>query len=109
MGLSKRKPIYIPFPQAVPQVVLIDPARCLQVQTGKCKKTCLEACAHRHAIDFARKRSWSKSKVGNIIVATGFENFSDAKGFPDTATAFIRAWSLPLNWNGWSTVPALPR
>jgi heterodisulfide reductase subunit A-like polyferredoxin len=24
-GLGKRKPVYIPFPQATPQVVLIDP------------------------------------------------------------------------------------
>ncbi len=81
VGLSKRKPIYIPFPQAVPQVVLIDPERCIQVKTGRCKQTCLEACADRHAIDFTQKEQLVEIKVGNIIVATGFKLF-DAKRIP---------------------------
>jgi heterodisulfide reductase subunit A len=81
VGLSKRKPIYIPFPQAVPPVVVIDPERCLQVRSGKCKKTCLEACADRHAIDFAQKEELAEIKVGNIILATGFKLF-DAKRIP---------------------------
>ena len=81
VGLNKRKPIYIPFPQAVPQVVLIDPERCLQVKTGKCKKTCLEACADRQAIDFDQKEQLVEIKVGTIIVATGFKLF-DAKRIP---------------------------
>ena len=81
VGLSKRKPIYIPFPQAVPPVVVIDPERCLQVKTGKCKKTCLEACADRKAIDFTQKEELVEIKVGNIIVATGFKLF-DAKRIP---------------------------
>jgi heterodisulfide reductase subunit A len=29
LGLGKRKPIYIPFPQAVPQLVVIDPDTCI--------------------------------------------------------------------------------
>ena len=81
MGLSKRKPIYIPFTQAVPPVVVIDPERCLQVRTGKCKKTCLEACADRQAIDFTQKEELVEIKVGNIIIATGFKLF-DAKRIP---------------------------
>jgi heterodisulfide reductase subunit A len=81
VGLSKRKPIYIPFPQAVPQVVVVDPERCLQVKTGKCKKTCLEACADRKAIDFTQKEELIEIKVGNIIVATGFRLF-DASRIP---------------------------
>ena len=81
VGLSKRKPIYIPFPQAVPQVVLIDPERCIQVKTGKCKQTCVEACADRHAIDFTQKEELIEIKVGNIIVATGF-NLFDATRIP---------------------------
>ena len=81
MGLSKRKPVYIPFPQAVPPVVVIDPDRCLQVRTGKCKKTCLEACADRKAIDFTQKEELVEIKVGNIILATGFKLF-DAKRIP---------------------------
>ena len=100
VGLSKRKPIYIPFPQAVPQVVVIDPERCLQVKTGKCKKTCLEACADRHAIDFTQKEELVEIKVGNIIVATGFKLF-DAKRIPNTATACSRTLSPRSSWSGW--------
>ncbi|SPE51173.1 CoB--CoM heterodisulfide reductase iron-sulfur subunit A 2 [Verrucomicrobia bacterium] len=81
VGLSKRKPVYIPFPQAVPQVVVIDPHYCLQLKTGKCKKTCLEACADRQAIDFTQKEELVEIKVGNIILATGFKLF-DAKRIP---------------------------
>ncbi len=81
MGLGRRKPIYIPFPQAVPQVVLIDPTQCLQIRTGKCKKTCIEACADRHAIDFSQKEEQIGIRVGSIIVATGFKLF-DATRIP---------------------------
>ena len=81
VGLSKRKPVYIPFPQAVPQVVVIDPERCLQLKTGKCKRTCVEACADRHAIDFEQKEELVEIKVGNMILATGFKLF-DARRIP---------------------------
>ena len=55
LGLGKRKPIYIPFPQAVPQLVVIDPDSCIEFKTGKCKKTCVEACAERQAISTSRR------------------------------------------------------
>jgi heterodisulfide reductase subunit A len=80
-GLGKRKPIYVPFPQATPQVVLIDPETCLNLKTGKCKKTCVEACADRQAIDFSQKEEIREIKVGTIIVATGFKTF-DAERVP---------------------------
>lgn len=81
VGLSKRKPIYIPFPQAVPQVAVVDPERCLKLKTGKCKQTCVEACADRQAIDFNQQEELIEIKVGNIILATGFTLF-DAKRIP---------------------------
>jgi len=81
LGLSKRKPIYIPFPQAVPQVVLIDPAGCIEFRTGKCKKTCVEVCAERNAIDFQQEATTEDITVGAVIVATGFETF-DATRLP---------------------------
>jgi heterodisulfide reductase subunit A len=83
--LGKRKPIYIPFPQATPQVVLVDPETCLNfkrgVLTDKCKKTCVEACADRGAIDFTQKDTIEEIKVGSIVVATGFKAF-DARRVP---------------------------
>lgn len=80
-GLGKRKPIYIPFPQATPKVVLIDPETCIAVKTGKCKKTCVEACGERGAIDFTQKEEIKEIEVGAIILATGFKTF-DAKRIP---------------------------
>ena len=80
MGLGKRKPIYIPFPQATPQVAVIDPERCIQLKTGKCKKTCAEAC-DRKAIDFDQKEEIVELAVGTIIIATGFDTF-DASRLP---------------------------
>ncbi|MGE5568627.1 MAG: CoB--CoM heterodisulfide reductase iron-sulfur subunit A family protein [Rhodospirillales bacterium] len=74
-GLGKRRPIYLPFPQAVPQTPVIDPEACIEFKTGKCKKTCLEACADRHAIDFKLTDTVEEIKVGTIIVATGFQPY----------------------------------
>jgi heterodisulfide reductase subunit A2 len=80
LGLNKRKPIYIPFPQATPPVVLIDPETCIQVKRGTCKQTCLESC-DRDAIDFNQKETIEEIQVGAIILATGFKPF-DASAMP---------------------------
>jgi heterodisulfide reductase subunit A len=79
-GLSKRKPVYIPFPQATPQVVLIDPDTCIEFKSGRCKKTCVEKC-DRNAIDFKQKEVINEIRVGTIILATGFKTF-DPKRIP---------------------------
>jgi heterodisulfide reductase subunit A2 len=73
-GLSKRKPIYIPFPQATPQVVLIDRDSCIEFKSGRCKKTCVEKC-DRDAVDFTQKEKFSAVDVGTIIIATGYKTF----------------------------------
>ena len=80
-GLSKRKPVYMPFPQAVPQIVVIDPETCIEFKSGKCKKTCVEACGDRHAINLKMEDKFEKIKVGAIVLATGFQIF-DAKRLP---------------------------
>ncbi len=83
-GLGKRRPIFIPFPQATPQVVAIDPNVCLNFRKGengarvvsdKCKKTCVEACGDKNAIDFTQKETETEIEVGAIVVATGFRTF----------------------------------
>lgn len=81
LGLGKRKPIYIPFPQATPQVVLIDPETCIEFKSHRCKKTCVEACGDRHAIDFTQTEERKEIEVGTIILATGFQIF-DARRIP---------------------------
>jgi heterodisulfide reductase subunit A len=80
LGLDKRKPIYLPFPQATPPVVLIDPETCIELKTGKCKKTCVEAC-DRDGIVFDQKEELKQIEVGTIILATGFKTF-DARRIP---------------------------
>jgi heterodisulfide reductase subunit A len=79
LGLGKRKPIYIPFPQATPQLVLIDPDTCIEFKSGKCKKTCVEACGERKAIDFKQQEEFKEIEVGSIILATGFKTFDAAR------------------------------
>ncbi len=80
-GIGKRKPVYLPFPQAVPKVVVIDPETCIEFKSGRCKKTCVEACGDRNAIDFTQKEEIKEIEVGAIILATGFKTF-DAKRIP---------------------------
>ena len=92
LGVSKRKPIYLPFPQAVPQKVLIDPEACIEFKSHKCKKTCVEACGERKAIDFNQKESIEEIEVGSIILSTGFKTF-DAAATPITATANTRMFT----------------
>jgi len=81
LGMNNRKPVYMPFPQAVPQLVVIDPEACIEFKTGKCAKTCVEVCGERNAIDFEQKETVEEIEVGTIILSTGFEVF-DAKRIP---------------------------
>jgi len=79
LGLGKRKPIYIPFPQAIPLVAVIDPETCIEFRTAHCKKTCVDACGERDAIDFKQTEQTIEFDVGTIIVATGFQIFDAAR------------------------------
>jgi heterodisulfide reductase subunit A len=72
--LSKRKPIYIPFPQATPQVVLFDPETCIDFKSHRCKKTCIEAC-DREAIDLKQVPEYKEINVGTVILTTGFKPY----------------------------------
>ncbi len=81
-GLSKRKPIYIPFPQAVPQVPVVDPETCIQFKSGKCKQTCVAACGERHAVNLTMEEKTEQIDVGTIILSTGFKTF-DAHRAPE--------------------------
>ncbi len=70
-GLVKRKAIYIPFPQAVPQKPVIDRDACTYFQKGKCR-LCEKACG-QDAIAFEQQDTFKEIKVGAIIVATGYD------------------------------------
>jgi heterodisulfide reductase subunit A len=74
-GLAMRKPVYMPFPQAVPPVPTIDAESCLLLKTGKCRQPCVEACGERNALEFSQTERTEEYEVGAIIVATGFQTF----------------------------------
>jgi len=82
LGLSKRKPIYIPFPQAVPQLVAIDPDACIEFRGGCKAKTCVEVCADRNAIDFKQEEVSENVEVGTIVLSTGFKSFDPNSAAP---------------------------
>jgi len=71
--LGRRKAIYIPFPQAVPLVPVIDRDNCLYFQRGKCR-LCETAC-EIGAVDFTQEDEVIEEEFGAIIVATGFTLF----------------------------------
>ena len=79
LGLAGRKPIHLPFAQAVPRVPSIDPATCVHFMTGGCK-VCEDNCQAR-AIDHAQRDKIEELDVGAIILATGFKTF-DPKRTP---------------------------
>ncbi|MGQ9582167.1 MAG: FAD-dependent oxidoreductase [Thermoplasmatota archaeon] len=74
MGLGKRKAIYVLFPQAAPLKYTIDPAVCIHFKTGKCGN-CRKVCP-TGAIDFEMKPEVVRTRVGAIIVATGFDPYT---------------------------------
>jgi len=71
MGLSSRKAIYIPFPQAVPCNYILDMDSCLgnnPIACGKCADVC-----EKEAIDFDDADELIIREVGAIIVAIGLD------------------------------------
>lgn len=73
-GLSFRSAMYVPFPQAVPNIPVIDREVCTYFKTGKCA-LCKTVCG-RDAIDFEQQDTFVKEEVGAIIVATGYKLYS---------------------------------
>ena len=91
-GLSSRKAIYLPFPQAVPSAYTLDSQNCLgfnPIACGKCRDVCDKKC-----IDFDVQDEFLDVEIGAIVVATGMEVYdpreNDEYGytrFPDVVTS----------------------
>ncbi|MDY0060587.1 MAG: CoB--CoM heterodisulfide reductase iron-sulfur subunit A family protein [Myxococcota bacterium] len=85
--LGKRPAIYTPFPQAVPNVPVIDRDNCLRFKSmakGKARLACgkcLEACG-KDAIDFSQQEWLVTEQVGAIIVATGYQLYTIGREQP---------------------------
>lgn len=73
MKMSKRKAIFTPFPQAIPNKPVIDRANCTYFKTGKCG-ICQKVCS-LGAVDFTQEDELVVTRYGAIIIATGFEQF----------------------------------
>ncbi|MDD5092929.1 MAG: CoB--CoM heterodisulfide reductase iron-sulfur subunit A family protein [Dehalococcoidia bacterium] len=72
-NLNIHRCIYIPFPQAVPALYLIDPAQCVFMQRTECK-ICAPTCKVK-AIDFKQQEKQLEIEVGAVILAPGYEKF----------------------------------
>ncbi len=100
-GMGRRAAIYRPFPQAVPNVPVIDEQRCVALRSlreepdrarpkcGACQKFC-----PREAIDFRQQPSVATEKVGAIVLANGYSLFDPTVyeeygygRYPDVITA----------------------
>jgi heterodisulfide reductase subunit A len=80
LGLSKRKAIYIYFPQSVNNIPTIDLQHCTYFPNSECQ-ACKEACPTT-AIDFKQVDHFVEVEVGSIIIATGYDPF-DARLKPE--------------------------
>ena len=70
--LGIRKAIYMPFPQAVPRVMVIDRENCLEC--GLCEKVCGTG-----AVNFDQQSEKIELNVSAIIVAIGFDLFDPSE------------------------------
>lgn len=67
-GIGERGAIYIPFPQAVPKLAVIDKDICIECKS--CERTC-----PAEAISFDQEDEAVDVKVGAVIVATGWDEY----------------------------------
>ena len=73
MGLARRSSIYIPFPQAIPKVAVIDRNTCMHFLKDECK-ACQDFC-EAGAIDYEQQDEIEEVKVGAVVLAPGYEHF----------------------------------
>jgi heterodisulfide reductase subunit A len=74
MGLSFRKAIYLPFPQAVPGTYTLDIEHCLgllPIRCGKCKEVC-----EPNAINYDDTEEIIEEEIGAIVVSTGYDLYT---------------------------------
>ncbi|MCJ2562709.1 MAG: hydrogenase iron-sulfur subunit [Candidatus Thermoplasmatota archaeon] len=82
LGLTTRKGIYIPFPQAIPSSFIVDMDLCLNEANVRACNKCIEAC-DTECIDFDMDPEKEiQLEVGTIIVATGMKSF-DPRGLEE--------------------------
>jgi heterodisulfide reductase subunit A len=76
-GMGRRKAIYRPFGQAVPNIPVIDRDNCLYFTKGRCK-VCQKVCPIG-AIDYEQQDEFVDLNVGAIVIATGLALWDPTK------------------------------
>ncbi|HET6452922.1 MAG TPA: CoB--CoM heterodisulfide reductase iron-sulfur subunit A family protein, partial [Armatimonadota bacterium] len=76
-GLGQRRAIYVPFPQAVPNVPVIDREKCRKFLDDKCG-ACQKLCP-ADAVDYTQEDELITERFGAIVVATGFQTWDPAE------------------------------
>ncbi|HEY3396578.1 MAG TPA: CoB--CoM heterodisulfide reductase iron-sulfur subunit A family protein [Armatimonadota bacterium] len=69
--LGPRTAIYRPFPQAIPNVPVIDKENCIYLTKGRCG-ACAKACP-KQCIHYDDEDKLVTVQAGAVVVATGFE------------------------------------
>ncbi len=80
LGLTTRRAIYQPFPQAVPAAFVLNPQDCLGRLPRACEK-CLQAC-QKKCINYDEEDRDIELQVGAVVLATGMEVY-DATRSPE--------------------------
>jgi len=75
-GMGKRKAIYVPFPQAVPNVPVIDREHCTYYLKGRCR-LCEKFC-QPGAVNFEQQDEVLAETFGAIVMATGFDTWDQS-------------------------------
>ena len=75
-GMGKRKAIYVPFPQAVPNVPVIDREHCTYYLKGRCR-LCEKFC-QPGAVNFDQQDEILAETFGVIVMATGFDTWDQS-------------------------------
>jgi heterodisulfide reductase subunit A len=91
-GLSRRKAIYLPYPQAVPLKYVIDHDRCIYFKKGKCR-ACEKYCP-TGAVNFEDREATRTLEIGSVILSGGMQTYDpsgvDVYGydrFPNVVTS----------------------
>ena len=73
MGLDQKPAVHILFPQAIPNIPVIDKDKCVHLNYETCK--ICEVMCEADAIDYEQKEEKIELKVGAVILSPGFEIF----------------------------------
>nr|MDO8084052.1 CoB--CoM heterodisulfide reductase iron-sulfur subunit A family protein [Candidatus Sigynarchaeum springense] len=71
-GMTYRKAIYKPFPQAIPATYIRDKNACIECNT------CINVCPV-DAVNFKQKKQEVRLEVGTIVVAIGYDEYDPAE------------------------------